>query len=52
MWLVHEKIEREASSPKEMKTNLKTTIKRGWNKKKYENGKSKLEWLECSDTLE
>ena len=40
--LVHEKIEREASAPKEIETNQKITRKGGRNKKKSENGKSKL----------
>ena len=30
----------------------KIKSKRGWNKNKSTYGKSKLEWLEISDTLE
>ena len=48
----HEKNKFEASTPKETKIGKKSKQKKGWNKKKSTNGKSKLEWLEISDTLE
>ena len=49
---MHEQIEWEASAYKETKNKQKITRKLGWNKKKYVNGKSKLEQLYISYTLE
>ena len=39
--MLHEKIEWEASAPKDPKTRQTRTVKGEWNKNKYENRKSK-----------